>query len=199
MTCLIVLAPAISVQTGRSVTPSLLDFAHSRVTFASHQVAERVPARFPSVSIPWGFLLSNHRLDHFTRAVLLFSAAPDAVNAPRPTREMRQQVFSHFCFAWSSSPPRGPLPASPVAPPTDAEFLLATHVPANSCTSQKRHGRITHQPEDVPYGGLDPDLSCNPPLSHGSSRFDVDDRRTRGFQAPTGSGASLFYVKHCGM
>ena len=51
----------------------------------------------------------------------------------------------------------------------------------NSCTSPRRHGRITHQPEDA---GSGPDLSCYPPLSHGSSRFKVGDRRTRGFRAP---------------
>ena len=33
----------------------------------------------------------------------------------------------------------------------------------NSCTSQRRHGRITHQPDDAPYGGFVPDLPCYPP------------------------------------
>ena len=47
-----------------------------------------------------------------------------------------------------------------------------------------RHGRITQQPEVVPYGGFGQDLPCYPPLSHGSSRFDVDDRRAPGFRAP---------------
>ena len=44
------------------------------------------------------------------------------------------------------------------------------------CTAPRRHGIITHQPEDVPFGGFRPELSCYPPLSHGSSRFEIDDR-----------------------
>ena len=56
-------------------------------------------------------------------------------------------------------------------------------MPGNSCTAPRRHGSITHQPEDAPYGGFGPDLPCYPPLSHGSSKFEVDDRSTRGFRA----------------
>ena len=63
------------------------------------------------------------------------------------------------------------------------EFPLAAHVPGNSCTAPRRHGRITHQPEDGPHGGFGPDMPCNPPLSHGSSSFEVHDRRTREFRA----------------
>ena len=54
----------------------------------------------------------------------------------------------------------------------------------NSCTAPRRHGRITHQPEGLANGGFGPDLSCDPPLSHGSSTFEVDYRTTRGFRAP---------------
>ena len=35
----------------------------------------------------------------------------------------------------------------------EPEFLLA-FVPVSSCTVPPRHGKITHQPEDVPYGGI---------------------------------------------
>ena len=33
-----------------------------------------------------------------------------------------------------------------------------------------------HQPDDVLHGGFAPDLPCYPPLTHKSSRFEVDDR-----------------------
>ena len=46
---------------------------------------------------------------------------------------------------------------------TEPQFLLAAYVPMNSCTAPRRHGKITHQPEDVPYG-CGPDLPCHPPL-----------------------------------
>ena len=39
---------------------------------------------------------------------------------------------------------------------------------SDSCISPRRHGRITHQPQDVPFGGFGLDLPCKPPLSHGS-------------------------------
>ena len=42
------------------------------------------------------------------------------------------------------------------------EFHLAAHVPRSSCTSPRRHGRLTHQPEDALYGGSGPDLPCYP-------------------------------------
>ena len=48
------------------------------------------------------------------------------------------------------------------------EFSLVAHVQVNSSTAPRRHGRIPHPPEDVPYGGFGPDLPCYPPLSHGS-------------------------------
>ena len=59
---------------------------------------------------------------------------------------------------------------------SEPEFLLPANVPVNSCTAPTRHGRITHHLEDVPYEGFGPDQPCCPPLSHGSSRFEVDDR-----------------------
>ena len=62
-------------------------------------------------------------------------------------------------------------------------FFLAAQVPVNSNTVPRRHGRITHQPDDAPYGGRGPDLPSNPPLSHGSSKFEVDDRKTRRLRA----------------
>ena len=41
----------------------------------------------------------------------------------------------------------------------------STSMPVNSCTALRRHGRITHQPEDVLDGGFGPELPCCPPLS----------------------------------
>ena len=38
------------------------------------------------------------------------------------------------------------------------EFLLAASVPEDSCTSPRRHGSITHQPQDAAYGGFGPVL-----------------------------------------
>ena len=40
---------------------------------------------------------------------------------------------------------------------------MAVSGTADSCTVPRRHGRITHQPEDVPYGGLA--QTCRPILS----------------------------------
>ena len=60
------------------------------------------------------------------------------------------------------------------------EFLLAAYVPVNSCRVPRRLGRITHQQENIPYEGFGPDLPCYPPQSHGSLRFEVDDRRAWG-------------------
>ena len=37
--------------------------------------------------------------------------------------------------------------------------------------------------------GFGPDLPCYPQLSHGTSRFEVDDGRPRGFRPPTGGSA----------
>ena len=53
-----------------------------------------------------------------------------------------------------------------------------------ACTYPRRQGKITHQPEDAPCGGFRPDLLRYPSLSHGSLRFEADDRRTQGFRAP---------------
>ena len=86
----------------------------------------------------------------------------------------------------------------------EPEFHLTAFVPVNSCTDLRSHGRTTHQPEDVPYGGFRPELRYYPPLSHGSSRCQVEDRRTQGrrrdpgSELPTDGSASLFEVKHCG-
>ena len=72
------------------------------------------------------------------------------------------------------------------------EFLLAAYVVGDSWTSPRRHGRLTHQPEDVPYGWFGGDLPCYPPLSHGTSRFEVDDRRSWSSEPPTGGSVSQF-------
>ena len=40
--------------------------------------------------------------------------------------------------------------------PPEPEFLVTAHVPVNSCTAPRRHGRITHLPEEVPHGGFWP-------------------------------------------
>ena len=63
-------------------------------------------------------------------------------------------------------------------------FFGAAHVPVNSCTAPRRLGKITRQPEEVPYGRFGSDPPCYPPLSHESSRTEADDRRTRGIRAP---------------
>ena len=76
-----------------------------------------------------------------------------------------------------------PRPASAALSRPGPEFIKAACVPVNSCTVPRRHGRITHQLQDVPYRGCGPDLPCYPPPSHGLSRLEVDDRRTRGFRA----------------
>ena len=60
-----------------------------------------------------------------------------------------------------------PTPAS-----AEPDFLLAAHVPVSSCTAPRRHGRITHRPQDVPEGG--------------TSRSEIDGRKTRGFRATSG-------------
>ena len=43
-------------------------------------------------------------------------------------------------------------------------------MPVNSCTALGRHGRISHQPEDVQYGGFGPNRPCCHSLSHESSK-----------------------------
>ena len=100
-------------------------------------------------------------------------------------------------------------PASTAFSCPETEFLLAASKPVNSCTVPRRHGRMTHQPQDVPYGGCGPDLPCHSPLSHGSSRFEVDDQRTRERGERRGGGGegvrahhrweSLIWVAHCGI
>ena len=59
------------------------------------------------------------------------------------------------------------------------ELLLVAHVPVSSCTVPRRHGRTNHEPEDVPQGGFGQDLPHYPPMSHGSSRFEVDEKALR--------------------
>ena len=41
------------------------------------------------------------------------------------------------------------------------EFLLTSSLPGASSTSPTRHGRITHQPEDAPYGRVGQELPCS--------------------------------------
>ena len=49
-------------------------------------------------------------------------------------------------------------------PPADA---LAACVPVFSCTAPRHHGRITHQPEEVPHEVRPRPAVCYLPLSHG--------------------------------
>ena len=65
----------------------------------------------------------------------------------------------------------------------------------DSCASLRRHGKT--QPEDAPYGWFGPDLPCYPPLSHGPSRCEVDDRRTRRLRARHKWKCLTVSVKHC--
>ena len=73
----------------------------------------------------------------------------------------------------------------------EPELPRAAYVPMNSCTIPRRHG-------SVPYGGFSRNLPCYPPLSHGSTRYEVDDLRFRGSELPAGGSVSLFTVKDCG-
>ena len=87
------------------------------------------------------------------------------------------------------SPPKACGSQAVVRPPEQETQGLkpwAADVPVSSRRVPRRHGRITQQPEDVPHGGFGPDLPCYPPRSHGSSRYEVDDRETRCFRAPRG-------------
>ena len=87
------------------------------------------------------------------------------------------------------SPPKACGSQAVVRPPEQETQGLkpwAADVPVSSRRVPRRHGRITQQPEDVPHGGFGPDLQCYPPRSHGSSRYEVDDRETRCFRAPRG-------------
>ena len=61
------------------------------------------------------------------------------------------------------------------------------------CAKEFMHSpeTITKQPEDAPH------LPCC--MSRGSSRFEVDDRGTRGFRAPHKWECLTLYVKHCGI
>ena len=72
-----------------------------------------------------------------------------------------------------------PRPASTVCLMPGLELLLVAHVPVSSCTVPRRHGRINHEPEDVSQGGFGQDLPHYPPMSHGSSRFEVDEKALR--------------------
>ena len=56
--------------------------------------------------------------------------------------------------------------------------------PASGGLSCLRLFLTAYVPENVLSGGCGPDLPCYPPPSHGSSKFEVDDRRIRGFRAP---------------
>ena len=72
-----------------------------------------------------------------------------------------------------------PRPASAAFSRPEPDFLLAVCAPVNSCTAPRRHGRDNPPTRRCPVRRVWPDLQCCPPLSHGSSRFEVDDRRTR--------------------
>ena len=75
----------------------------------------------------------------------------------------------------------------------EREFLVAACVPVKSRTAPRRHGMITHLPENVPE-------PYYPPVSHGSSVSEVDDRRTRGVPSSPQAGAPhCLSVKHCGI
>ena len=63
-------------------------------------------------------------------------------------------------------------------------FLLAAYVPRDSHTFPRRHGRIHHQPEDASYRGFGRPAVLSSTAAQAQSRFEVDDRRTRGFRAP---------------
>ena len=98
------------------------------------------------------------------------------------------RVLSSEAFAEVMSDHHGerPKPASTAFSCPEAEFRLAVCVQVNSCKAPRRNGWKTRQPEDVPYGGFGPDLPCYPPMSHGSFRFAVHERRTQGSELPTG-------------
>ena len=57
---------------------------------------------------------------------------------------------------WSDPQSKRPEPAPAAFSCPEPEFLLAAHAPRDSCTSSRRHGKITHHPEDVLYGAARP-------------------------------------------
>ena len=83
-----------------------------------------------------------------------------------------------------AGPEQETIPGSPrCLTQSGLEFLLATYVPVDSCTSSRRHGRITHQPEDAGINQLSGELrlssgknvrSCA--LAHMCTTFPDTDR-----------------------
>ena len=77
------------------------------------------------------------------------------------------------------------------------EFHLAAYVPGFR-HSPRRHGRITHQSEDVTKGLA---KTCRAILhcrtGHRGLRSTAEEHG--GSELPTGGSASLFKVKHCGI
>ena len=115
------------------------------------------------------------------------------ITSPGPAPEFLPRRVDHRQL--SDPQNKRPKPASSAFSCPEPEF--------SPCASE-----LVHSPEtswkDNPtnqrtLGGFGPDLPCYPPLSHGSSRFGADYRRTRGSENPTGGSASLFEVRHCGL
>ena len=117
-------------------------------------------AVFTLIGYAWFFLRLVSNSSRFT--VLSFGAALLAA------KSATQGVW---ITGRSSTPQcKRPRSASAAFSSTGPEFTFAAHVSVDSCRTPKRHGRITHQPGNVQYGGFCPDLPCYPPLSLGSSR-----------------------------
>ena len=85
---------------------------------------------------------------------------------------------------------------------------LPTHTLGLNSTWQPMRQGFMHSPETSwkdnpparghPVRRFCPDLPCYAPLSHGTSRFEVGNRRSRRFELPTGVSASLFEVAAVG-
>ena len=107
------------------------------------------------------------------QSCVLLRCAQGGDHAPHHTDRHPGRV-DHWRLSDRQSKRPRPAPAAFSCP--ERELMLAAHVPVNSCTAPRRHGRVTHQPDEVPYGGFGPE----------------------GSELPTGQNASLFKVKHCG-
>ena len=90
--------------------------------------------------------------------------------------------------------PQGKRPRPASAPSYALSLNSSCHPVCQRIPAQSRDAMqgTTHQPEDLPYGGFG--LRCCPPLSHGSSRFEVGR-----FELPTAGSAPLLKVEHCGI
>ena len=120
------------------------------------------------------------RHEQFSRSAFCSDVLEVGIHDASPTaRHPRRTDHRQF----SDPQDKRPRPASAVFSSPGNEFLLTVHASLNSRTVPRCHGRITHQPEDVPHGGFDPHLPCCPPLFHGSSSFEFDDRGTRRIRA----------------